>query len=158
MASIECVDDSAQPQASVRERPRTHDELPAVASVSESRGAATARIKLESLPTLLRAVVSDLSDGGITIEAELPWLSVGTAVHAECPDGLAYDARVHHFDIDVTGSGTARLRIFAARSPEQPPLDAPEAELPWQPTQPRLRPGLAFAAFAAMALLCSSLG
>jgi hypothetical protein len=157
MAPIARFIESAESEAPAWERSRTHDELPAVASVAESRGAAKARIKFESLPTLLRAVVSDVSGGGITIQAELPWLSVGTAVHADCPDGVAYDARVHHFDIEVTDSGAARLRIFAALSPEQP-LDAPEALRPRQPTRPRVRRALAFAAFVAIGLLCSSLG
>jgi hypothetical protein len=122
---------------------------------------APARIKLESLPALLRAVVSGVSDAGITIEAELPWLSVGTAVHADCPDGVAYDARVQRFDIEVTGAGTARLRIFAALPTDQPALAAaPQASEAVDHTTPRphVRRAFAFAAFLAMALLCSSLG
>jgi hypothetical protein len=152
MANIARDVESAETVTPPQERSRTHDELPAVAE----SGAAKARIKLESLPALLRAVVSGVSDTGITIEAELPWLAVGTAVHADCPDGVGYDARVQRFDLDVTSSGAARLRIFAALSSEQP--GAPEAHRPRHATRPRVRRAFALAAFMAIALLCSSLG
>src|SRR5205807_4042907 len=70
------------------------------------------RIKLESLPAPLRAVVRDESHGGILIEAELPWLTVGSAVQTEFPDGREKAGRVHWFGVDATRVGSARLRIF----------------------------------------------
>ena len=54
-----------------------------------------------------------LPAGGIPIEAELPWLAVGTALDAEWPEGAQQSGRVHSFDVDVTTAGSARLRIFA---------------------------------------------
>src|SRR5437660_750191 len=70
------------------------------------------RIKLEALPASLRAVVRDQSHGGILIEAELPWLTVGSKVEAEFPDGKQQAGRVHWFGVDATRAGSARLRIF----------------------------------------------
>ena len=70
------------------------------------------RIKLGDLPAPLRAVVRDESQGGILIEAELPWLMVGSAVQAEFSDGREKTGRVHWFGVDATHVGSARLRIF----------------------------------------------
>jgi len=71
------------------------------------------RIRLESLPTPVRAVVRDRSESGITIEAELPWLSIGTVVRVGDGDGVEHAGRVHSFDVEVTSTGSARLLIFA---------------------------------------------
>jgi hypothetical protein len=71
-------------------------------------------IRLESLPTPLRAVVRDHGEGGLRIEAELPWLSVGTVVHAAGADGVERTGRVQSFDVELTGEGSARLLIFTA--------------------------------------------
>src|SRR5437868_10435612 len=70
------------------------------------------RIKLGALPAPLRAVVRDESHGGILIEAELPWLTVGSEVQTEFPDGREKAGRVHWFGVDATRAGSARLRIF----------------------------------------------
>jgi hypothetical protein len=70
-------------------------------------------IRLESLPTPLRAVVRDHTEGCIRIEAELPWLAVGTAVHAGAADGAERTGHVRAFDVELTGEGSARLLIFA---------------------------------------------
>lgn len=70
------------------------------------------RIKLGDLPAPLRAVVRDESHGGILIEAELPWLTVGSDVQAEFADGREKTGRVHWFGVDATRVGSARLRIF----------------------------------------------
>lgn len=70
------------------------------------------RIKLESLPAPLRAVVRDQSHGGILLEAELPWLTVGSQVETEFPDGKQQVGRVHWFGVDATRAGSARMRIF----------------------------------------------
>jgi hypothetical protein len=160
MASTSRLVESRETEEPARKRSRTDDQLPAVMAGAENANGAKARIKFDSLPTVLRAVVSDASDVGITIEAELPWLSVGTALHADCPNGVEYTARVQSFDLDVTGSGAARLRIFAALSaPAQPPADPKPSKRPRQPTRPGLRRLLAFGAFVAMAtLLCSGVG
>ncbi len=88
------------------------------------------RLKLGQLPAPLRAVVRDESHGGILIEAELPWLTVGSDVQAEFPDGREKAGRVHWFGVDATRAGSARLRIFvdlsstgAATGPELPVVD-----------------------------------
>jgi hypothetical protein len=70
------------------------------------------RIKLGALPAALRAVVRHESHGGILIEAELPWLTVGSDIQAEFPDGREKAGRVHWFGVDATSAGSARLRIF----------------------------------------------
>jgi hypothetical protein len=70
------------------------------------------RIKLDSLPAPLRAVVRDESHGGILLEAELPWLTVGSEIQTEFPDGREKAGRVHWFGVDATRVGSARLRIF----------------------------------------------
>src|SRR6059058_4607142 len=70
------------------------------------------RVKLDALPAPLRAVVRDESHGGILIEAELPWLTVGSEVQTEFPDGREKAGRVHWFGVDATHAGSARLRIF----------------------------------------------
>lgn len=79
------------------------------------------RIKLGELPAPLRAVVRDESHGGILIEAELPWLTVGSAVQAEFTDGREKAGRVHWFGVDATQAGSARLRIFVDLSSESTP-------------------------------------
>jgi len=116
-------------------------------------GPGKARIKLESLPTALSAVVSDVSSAGITIEAELPWLSVGTSVRANCPDGVEYNARVQSFDVEVTSSGSARLRIFAALAP-----NGQAAAGPRRHRSSRWRRLLVFGVFLAAAAVLSSIG
>jgi hypothetical protein len=113
-----------------------------------------ARIKFESLPTVLSAMVSEVSSVGITIEADLPWLSVGTRVLANCPDGIEYTARVQSFDVDVTTAGAARLRIFAALS-EPTGSTAKVAARPPAPST-RGRRLLEFGLLLAAAILCSS--
>jgi hypothetical protein len=79
------------------------------------------RIKLGDLPAPLRAVVRDESHGGLLIEAELPWLTVGSAVQAEFTDGREKAGRVHWFGVDATRAGSARLRIFVDLSSENTP-------------------------------------
>lgn len=79
------------------------------------------RIKLGELPAPLRAVVRDESHGGILIEAELPWLTVGSAVQAEFSDGREKAGRVHWFGVDATRAGSARLRIFVDLSSADAP-------------------------------------
>ena len=77
-----------------------------------ARPTTNVRIKLAALPAPLRAVVRDESHGGILIEAELPWLTVGSDIQAEFPDGREKGGRVHWFGVDATRAGSARLRIF----------------------------------------------
>ena len=79
------------------------------------------RIKLGELPAPMRAVVRDESHGGILIEAELPWLTIGSAVQAEFTDGREKAGRVHWFGVDATQAGSARLRIFVDLSSESTP-------------------------------------
>lgn len=77
-----------------------------------ARPTTNVRIKLSALPAPLRSVVRDESHGGMLIEAELPWLTVGSEVQAEFPDGREKAGRVHWFGVDATSAGSARLRIF----------------------------------------------
>ena len=46
------------------------------------------------------------------IEAELPWLRLGSQVTTELSSDRACDGRVQSIGLDVTRSGSARLRIF----------------------------------------------
>jgi hypothetical protein len=82
------------------------------------------RVKFASLPVPLRVAARDQSESAILIEGELPWLSIGTSLGLELPNGIQKAGRVQSFDIDVTPGGCARLRIFAALSP----LDSPPPE------------------------------
>jgi hypothetical protein len=77
-----------------------------------TRPTTNVRIKLGALPAPLRAVVRDESHGGLLLEAELPWLTVGSDVQTEFPDGREKAGRVHWFGVDATSAGSARLRIF----------------------------------------------
>ena len=100
------------------------------------------RIKLSSLPAPLRAVVRDESHGGMLIEAELPWLTVGSDIQAEFPDGREKAGRVHWFGVDATSAaGSARLRIFVDLSSA---TDGVPAQLPdvaaWTTPRRRLWP------------------
>jgi hypothetical protein len=89
-----------------------------------ARPTTNVRIKLSALPAPLRAVVRDESHGGILIEAELPWLTVGSDIQAEFPDGREKAGRVHWFGVDATSAGSARLRIFVDLSAPNGPSPA----------------------------------
>src|SRR5262252_9025920 len=69
------------------------------------------RIKLAGLPAPLRAVARDLSEQGVMLEAELPWLKLGSAVTTEVTQGRERVGRLKWVGIDVAPSGAARLRI-----------------------------------------------
>ena len=71
------------------------------------------RVRLESLPVPLRVTAGDHWSSGIAIEAELPWLAIGTALDVELPDGGQRGGRIQSFEVDVTSTGAACLRIFA---------------------------------------------
>ena len=60
----------------------------------------------------MRATARDLSDRGVMIEAELPWLKLGSQVTTELSPERACDGRVQWIGLDVTRGGAARLRIF----------------------------------------------
>ncbi|HEX4354560.1 MAG TPA: PilZ domain-containing protein [Polyangiales bacterium] len=70
------------------------------------------RIHLPALSAPLRASARDLSDRGVMIEAELPWLKLGSQVTTELSPERACDGRVQWIGLDVTRGGAARLRIF----------------------------------------------
>jgi hypothetical protein len=81
----------------------------------EPTGAITAeaaRIRLEPLGTPLRAQARAHSDGRLVLEAELPWLQLGANCTAELSDGRCVEGSVHWIGLDMTRSGTARLRIL----------------------------------------------
>jgi hypothetical protein len=84
-------------------------------NLREPTGAITAeaaRIKLEPLGTPLRAQARAHSDGRLVLEAELPWLQLGASCTAELSDGRSIEGSVHWIGLDMTRSGTARLRIL----------------------------------------------
>src|SRR5215475_4173806 len=93
------------------------------------------RIKLAGLPAPLRAVARDLSEQGVMLEAELPWLKLGSAVSTEVAPGRERTGRLKWVGIDVAPSGAARLRISvdftadgsAAATP--PVVDSPVQEV-----------------------------
>jgi hypothetical protein len=60
----------------------------------------------------MRAQARAHSDGRLVLEAELPWLQLGAQCTAELPDGRSIDGTVHWIGLDMTRSGTARLRIL----------------------------------------------
>ena len=70
------------------------------------------RIHLPALNAPLRASARDLSDRGVMIEAELPWLKLGSQVTTELSPERACEGRVQWIGLDVTRGGAARLRIF----------------------------------------------
>ena len=70
------------------------------------------RIRLPALPSPLRAVARDSTEAGIMLEAELPWLQLGAEVVTELSPTEARVGRVQWIGLDVTRSGSARLRIF----------------------------------------------
>jgi hypothetical protein len=74
------------------------------------------RVRLESLPVPLRVAAGGHWATGIAIEAELPWLAIGTALDLELPDGGQRGGRIQSFEVDVTPAGSACLRIFAELS------------------------------------------
>jgi hypothetical protein len=53
------------------------------------------------------------------IEAELPWLRLGSQVTTELSSDRACDGRVQWIGLDVTRSGSARLRIFVDLTEER---------------------------------------
>jgi hypothetical protein len=75
------------------------------------------RVRLESHPVPLRVAAGAHWATGIAIEAELPWLAIGTALDLELPDGGQRGGRIQSFEVDVTSTGSACLRIFADLSP-----------------------------------------
>jgi hypothetical protein len=80
------------------------------------------RIRLPGLPSALRAVARDLTSAGVTLEAELPWLRLGSSVSTEVSPGMAKVGSMRWVGIDVAHDGTARLRIsvdFAAGAPDE---------------------------------------
>jgi hypothetical protein len=88
------------------------------------------RIHLPSLSAPLRASARDLTERGVMIEAELPWLRLGSQVTTELSADRACDGRVQWIGLDVTRSGSARLRIFVDLTEEHAegkPLGPPPA-------------------------------
>jgi hypothetical protein len=77
------------------------------------------RIHLPSLPAPLRASARDLTERGVMIEAELPWLRLGSQVTTELSSDRACDGKVQWIGLDVTRSGSARLRIFVDLTEER---------------------------------------
>ena len=119
-----------------------------------ARPTTNVRIKLGALPAPLRAVVRDESHGGILLEAELPWLTVGSDIQAEFPDGREKGGRVHWFGVDATRAGSARLRIFvdltSANAPG--PTQLPEVE---QLIRPRPKRGAWVAATLVLVIVAT---
>jgi hypothetical protein len=108
-----------------------------------SGGRGEVPIRLESLPTPLRAVVRDHAEGCLRIEAELPWLAVGTVVHAGNDDGTDRVGRVRAFDVELTGEGSARLLIYATLAGAH----LPATSLPKRARRPQRRSPVLIAAF-----------
>src|SRR5262249_34632832 len=85
------------------------------------------RIHLPSLNAPLRASARDLSERGIMLEAELPWLRLGSEVTTELSPERACEGRVQWIGLDVTRSGSARLRIFVDLTDDAAPGVPPQA-------------------------------
>jgi uncharacterized protein (TIGR02266 family) len=94
------------------------------------------RIHLASLQAPLRVVARDQSDKGLMLEAELPWLTLGQEITTELSQDRACTGIVRWVGVDVTRSGSARLRIQVDilessdehRVTETPPPEAAPAE------------------------------
>jgi uncharacterized protein (TIGR02266 family) len=69
------------------------------------------RIRLPSLTSPLRAVARDETEDGLMLEAELPWLRLGSPVTAELGPETTRHGLVSWVGLDVTRGGAARLRI-----------------------------------------------
>src|SRR5690242_9203288 len=67
-----------------------------------SLGKRDVRIHLPSLNAPLRASARDMSDRGVMVEAELPWLRLGSQVTTELSPDRACDGRVQWIGLDVT--------------------------------------------------------
>lgn len=94
------------------------------------------RIHLPELSAPLRARARDLTERGVMIEAELPWLRLGSAVTTELSPDRACDGHVQWIGLDVTRSGAARLRIFVDLSEDSESLETMErsaSEVPLGP-------------------------
>lgn len=132
------------------------------------------RIHLPSLSAPLRASARDLTERGVMIEAELPWLRLGSQVTTELSSDRACDGRVQWIGLDVTRSGSARLRIFVDLTEERadgtpvgppPAIVAADDALPIGATEERRRPrplrwlwpSLAFAGLIASGVLSMAL-
>jgi hypothetical protein len=69
------------------------------------------RIRVDGLASPLRALAREISSECITLEAELPWLRLDSAVSTELGPHDVRNGRVRWMGVDVGPSGTARLRI-----------------------------------------------
>jgi len=117
------------------------------------------RIRLPSLPSPLRAVARDQTDRGLMLEAELPWLTLGSEIVAELSPDRAVEGTVRWVGLDVTRAGHARLRIFVeVAGDDQPLVEAPPEPAMLPAPQPRRPPLLmtALAVAGAMALAAGS--
>jgi uncharacterized protein (TIGR02266 family) len=101
------------------------------------------RIRLPSLPAPLRAVARDQTDRGLMLEAELPWLTLGSEIVAELSPDRAVEGTVRWVGLDVTRAGHARLRIFVevrGEEPERPMEPAPAIHIDSVPHVTRTKP------------------
>jgi hypothetical protein len=114
-----------------------------------------ARMRLEGLKAPLRAMAREQDGDGVILEAELPWLTLGSVVTTEMEPGRAVTGRIKWVGLDVTRRGAARLRILVAEEDGVPPVEKPRPEA-------RKRRGhtAAFAVFAValvLTLVCGTL-
>ncbi len=123
--------------------------------------AEAARIKLQPLGTPLRAQARAHTDGRLVLEAELPWLQLGAGCTAELADGRSIDGTVQWIGLDMTRSGTARLRILVNTSSGQSiqlsVSDADVQELHAEPA-PKRRRAFGWLMPIATAMLAGALG
>jgi hypothetical protein len=134
-----------------------------------SVGKRDVRIHLPSLSTPLRASAREINDAGVMIEADLPWLRLGSAVTAELSPERACDGHVSWIGLDVTRRGEARLRIFVDFAGDGSALTPPPAELlnrgraPASPSLPSRRrrylvwPAIALTALIAVGALATTM-
>jgi hypothetical protein len=108
------------------------------------------RIHLPSLTAPLRASARDLTERGVMIEAELPWLRLGSQVTTELSADRACDGRVQWIGLDVTRSGSARVPFFVDITEEPadgtrvgppPPVVAADDAMPIGRDEEPRRPG-----------------
>jgi hypothetical protein len=94
---------------------------PASGVAVDPPGSRDVRVRFDSLPMTMRAVVREQPDNRLMIEAQLPWLAIGTVVHAGSAEAMEHTGRVESFELGVTSAGSACLHIFADVSPAGEP-------------------------------------
>jgi hypothetical protein len=96
-------------------------------------------MKLQGLSAPMRAMAREQGHDGVLLEAELPWLTLGSKVETEIEAGRVVTGTVRWVGLDVTPRGSARLRILVgeATAPILVEKTAPVERPVWRPSSSR---------------------